>query len=675
MSGKVLVFGGTTEGRELSDYLRKSGIPHMVSVATEYGEEILKENGESDLLVGRKNADEIADVLSKGEFSVVIDSTHPFATAASSQIKNACEMTDTKYLRLARNTDTTYSAKDMAVYVNSIEDAVDELNNTEGVILLLTGSRDLDRITGRLSDIGRVYARVLPNEESLHKCTAAGLRGKQIIAMQGPFSKQMNVALIKEVGAAVILTKESGETGGFDEKLEAASECRVRAVVIRNPEKQNSTGEANSLEDVIKYLEDTFEINSVSDKNLSQRKDKSIVLAGIGPGDERYYTNELISALEKADVLFGAETVVSRVSKHGVAKIPMYQGDEISSYLEGNSNFANPVVLFSGDISLCSGAKKAAELFRKKGYRVDTISGISSVTLFARALGIALEDTTIVSAHGRECNVAGYAFENENLIILPSGPSHAASICKELNRFVDRIVIGYELGTDDEKVMEFDSENSELEKLQGKYIIYVHNQNAKCGKTLSGMTDDDFIRGKTPMTKEEIRALSIRKLKLTRNAVLYDIGAGTGSVSVEAALLSPDIKVYAIEKNEEAVSLLKQNKEKFGIANMEITKGTAPEALGELPIPSHVFIGGSGGNMADILNLIFEMNNEARIVINCVTAETFAEVMGYIGDHDDIEPDIIQVGVTRFKKVGQYHMADALNPVYIISLQREVQHG
>ncbi len=675
MSGKVLVFGGTTEGRELSDYLRKVRISHVVSVATEYGEEILKENGESDLLVGRRDADDIAEVLRNGEFSVVIDSTHPFATAASAQIKKACEMTGTKYLRLARNTDTSYAAKDMAVFVDSIDDAIAQLNKTDGVILLLTGSRDLDRITGGLSDIGRVYARVLPNEDSIRKCTAAGLKGKQIIAMQGPFSKQMNVALIKEVGATVILTKESGETGGFDEKLEAAAECLVKAVVVRNPEKQNGDREAYSLNDVIEYLEDTFEIESGSDKSLSPQNNKSIVLAGIGPGDERYYTNELISALEKADVLFGAETVVSRVNKETAPKVPMYQGDEIFSYLEENSNYTNPVVLFSGDISLCSGAKKAAELFRKKGYRVDTISGISSVTLFARALGISLEDATIVSAHGRECNVVGYAFENENLIILPSGPSHADSICKELSRFADRIVIGYELGTVDEKVMEYSSCISEPAKLQGKCIIYVHNQNAKYSSALRGLSDDAFIRGKTPMTKEEIRALSIRKLKLTRNAVLYDIGAGTGSVSVEAALQSPDIKVYSIEKNEEAVSLLKQNKEKFGITNLEITTGTAPEALGELPIPSHVFIGGSGGNMADILKLIFEMNNEARIVINCVTVETFTEVMKCVGDFDDIEPDIIQVGVTRFKKVGKYHMADAINPVYIISLQREVKHG
>ncbi len=675
MSGKVLVFGGTTEGRELSEYLRETGIPHVVSVATEYGEEILKDNGENSLLVGRKNADEIADVLRKENFTIVVDSTHPFAVDASAQIKRACEMTGTEYLRLARNTAASCPDNDRTVFASSVEEAVAELNKTQGVILLLTGSRDLEKLAGGLTDISRVYARVLPNEDSIHKCTAAGLKGKQIIAMQGPFSKQMNVALIKEVGATVILTKESGETGGFDEKLAAASECQVKAVVIRNPEKQNAGSDIFEFDEVIRYLATIFKVDNSHDRSLSQQNNKRIVLAGIGPGDERYYTNELVRALEKADILFGADSVLSRVNKEDVPKVPMYQGDKIFSYLEKNRNFTNPVVLFSGDISLCSGAKKAAEIFKGKEYRVDTISGISSVTLFARALGIGLEDVRIVSAHGRECNVTGYAFENENLIILPSGASHAEAICKELRRFADRIVIGYELGSRDEKVFEYDSATEDMSGLAGKCIIYVHNKEAMNSKAVRGLTDDEFIRGRTPMTKEEIRALSIRKLGLTQNAVVYDIGAGTGSVSIEAALLSQDIKIYSIEKNEEAISLLKQNKEKFGISNMEIIKGIAPQALEGLPIPSHVFIGGSGGHIEDIIQIIFEKNKEARIVINCVTAETFSEVMGYIDSHDEVEPDIIQVGVTRFKKVGKYHMADALNPVYIISLQREVQHG
>ena len=582
MKDKILLFGGTTEGRELAAALKSAGIVHTVSVATEYGEEILRENGEEDLLVGRKNSEEIKQLIQAEDFSIVVDATHPFATVVTSEIRKACDGLGTVYLRLSRNTGTGDSSEDFITYVPSLDEGISELAKTRGNILLLTGSKELGTIAKGLSDSGRLFARVLPNEDSIKKCNEAGLAGKQIIAMQGPFSREMNIALIKEIDAKVLLTKESGRTGGFFEKLQAAKESGIKAVVIRNPESMEEASEHYDLNEVIGKLSELTgkEIASFGKDDKDSAK-KRITLVGIGPGKESYLTWNCKEALDNADIIFGAESVAGRLKDRGIPVISKYRGEEIEEFLAGNPQYKNPVVVYSGDISLCSGAKTATEYFEKNGYEVERISGISSVTLLAGRLGISLEEVRIVSAHGRSCNVNGYVNDEPQLIILPSDISHAADICRGLLNKGIEISAGYELGSDLERIYKIDSEGDldELTKNKGgKIILYVKNPNAVNRSVISGLRDDEIIRTKVPMTKEEIRALSMRKLALTRSSVFIDVGAGTGSISLEAALLSPEIRVISVEKNEEAIALLKQNREKFSLTNMEIAEGTDPDA-------------------------------------------------------------------------------------------------
>ena len=310
MSDKVLIFGGTTEGRELAAALTRAGVSHVVSVATGYGKEIENSFGEENVIVGRKNADEMAEFISSGEFSVCVDATHPFATLVSEEIKRACEKTGISYLRLSRDTGAKADLSEL-VACDRIEDAAKELEKTAGKILLLTGSKDLKTIMSQISDKTRVYARVLPNTDSITKCEEAGLLGKQIIAMQGPFSKEMNVTLIKEIGASVILTKESGATGGLDEKILAARECGIKVVMVRSPESRDGDLSGDGIS------EKRYSLQEVLGK-LGVDLDKRITLAGIGPGDSRYYTGELSGALKNADVIFGAKSILERLDKSGV---------------------------------------------------------------------------------------------------------------------------------------------------------------------------------------------------------------------------------------------------------------------------------------------------------------------------------------------------------------------
>ena len=176
------------------------------------------------------------------------------------------------------------------------------------------------------------------------------------------------------------------------------------------------------------------------------------------------------------------------------------------------------------------------------------------------------------------------------------------------------------------------------------------------------------------MTKTEVRTVSLAKLRLSKDAICYDIGAGTGSVSVEMALRAADGEVYAIEKKEDALALLNENRQKFALDHMHIIPGTAPEALEELPAPTHAFIGGSSGNMKEIIELLIKKNPWVRIVINCITLETVGEALACIRELEkqencQCENEVVQLCVSRSRNIGRYHMMMGENPIYIITVQ------
>ena len=206
-------------------------------------------------------------------------------------------------------------------------------------------------------------------------------------------------------------------------------------------------------------------------------------------------------------------------------------------------------------------------------------------------------------------------------------------------------------------------------------VICAVNPGAKEALTTHGLPDDAFIRGKAPMTKTEVRTVSLAKLCLSEDSVCYDIGAGTGSVSVEMALRASQGEIYSIEKKEDALALLEENRKNFALDHMRIVPGTAPEAMEGLPSPTHAFIGGSSGNMKEIVELLLKKNPEVRIVINCITLETVGEALSCIREMQtartqwEWESEVVQLGVARSKEIGRYHMMMGENPIYIITIQ------
>ena len=173
------------------------------------------------------------------------------------------------------------------------------------------------------------------------------------------------------------------------------------------------------------------------------------------------------------------------------------------------------------------------------------------------------------------------------------------------------------------------------------------------------------------MTKSEVRAVALSKLRLTERAVCYDIGAGTGSVAIEMALQAKYGHVYAVERRDDAVELLKKNQAAFHVENLTGVSGTAPEACRNLPAPTHVFIGGSAGNLRDILSMLLAKNSHVRIVATAVSLESIAELTACMKDFAFTEAEAVSVQIARGKKAGPYHLMTGQNPVYIFTMQSE----
>lgn len=239
---KILVFAGTTEGRRIAEFLDLLSVKAYVSVATEYGQHLLKEFQNIQVLCGRMDEMEMEGFLEEKGIGLVIDATHPFAVLATENIKKACERQQVRYLRCLREDSSSDHDSQLTgiqvVEVTSVAQAVEYLKTTDGNIFVSTGSKEL-ALYRELEDYReRCYVRVLSTMESVEKTISLGFEGKHLIAMQGPFSREMNVAMLKHTGASYFVTKDSGKTGGFREKLEATRETGATLVVVGRPKEE-----------------------------------------------------------------------------------------------------------------------------------------------------------------------------------------------------------------------------------------------------------------------------------------------------------------------------------------------------------------------------------------------------------------------------------------------------
>ena len=240
---RILIFSGTTEGRELAESLRDTKAEVIVSVATEYGKECMNIEESSNIIVhaGRMNEAQICQFIRENRIGFVADATHPFALEVTKNVEQACKKTDTEYVRCVREWQNWEEGDVRVIRVDSVAQAVEKLQNTTGNILISTGSKELFEYT-RLSDYQqRCYARVLSTQRSVEESIRLGFEGRHLIAMQGPFSKELNLAMLNDLSARYFVTKESGKSGGFLEKVEAAKEAGAVLIVIGRPIESGKT--------------------------------------------------------------------------------------------------------------------------------------------------------------------------------------------------------------------------------------------------------------------------------------------------------------------------------------------------------------------------------------------------------------------------------------------------
>lgn len=666
MDKPVLVFGGTSEGRKLAEIFNANNRKCTICVATDYGEKLLPKSENVNVICGRMDCNEICMLLGEdNKYSYVIDATHPYASVISENARNACIKTNTAYLRLLRSkTDSNIYNDGIKIFPDALQ-AAKYLDKTTGRILLTTGSKELPVFCGEIRDKSRITARVLPSAKAIEACNNAGLEGRQIIAMHGPFSREVNIAIIKQTGAAFIVTKESGNAGGFQEKIDAARETGTEVILIKRPVEE----EGYSLDEILGITG----ITSI-ESNIIQ---KEISLIGTGMGNTGTLSIAGKEALESAGLVIGSgrllETAKAVINAQDKEMFNAYDADIIYNYIKENPQYKNIAIMLSGDTGFYSGAGRLYEKLQElAGYNIDIIPGISSVAYFAARLKINWQDIKLLSLHGRTQNVIAAIKSNEKTFILlgmKDSVAGLADICIKYGLKELVFHIGCNFGYSGEEIISGSPEDFTGFINKGfLYCAIIENPFAEENIVTHGIPDSQFIRGNVPMTKEEIREISVSKLHLARDSVVYDIGAGTGSVAVECARMAYNGKVYAVEKNEEAIKLIEQNKTLHGTDNLEIIKGEAPGILGGLEVPTHVFIGGSSGRLNQIIDIIFGKNGNARIVINAVTLETITEVQSIIKEKG-LHGDITCITVSKAKEAGNYHMMMGLNPVWIIVLE------
>ena len=748
---KIVIFAGTSDGRRLAERLAGRGAELVVSVATDYGAELMAPAEGVRVHAGRMDEAAMERFLADERFDLVADATHPYADLVTENLRRACERTGTAYLRVLRPAGASdgdgLRAADTAA-------CAELLKTTEGNVFLTTGSKELPVFCADPALRERLYARVLPMRASLDVCERCGLKPDRILAAQGPFDEEMNYAMLRFTRAEWMVTKDTGDAGGYAAKLRAAARAGVKTVVIGRPTRETGL----TVEEAAREIAERFRLKpevcseetvgadtaaaTEAASDAAQRADaaepaarnlaaanaaagetvcgagqpsvcdkaaaaiganaacavlsdaqtrpaapssehlrqpaassvspiplsaKRVVLAGIGMGGADSLTGGAARAVREAQCVIGAKRMLETADCAGKIVRAAIAPDDIARVIR-EENAERFAVLFSGDTGFYSGAKKLIAAL--DGVQIEVLPGVGSLQALCAKLRRPWENVRAVSLHGRDCNFAAEVRAHEAVFALLGGRDGAKDALDRLCRagLGDLTVhIGQRLGYPDEKLVSGTASALREGAFDPLSVLLVENPGWKNEIVTPGLPDEAFDRDETPMTKSEVRAVSLGKLALTPGAVIYDVGSGSGSVSVECARLAPMGHVYAVERKPGAAALTRHNAEKFGLENLTTVEGLAPEAFADLPAPTHAFLGGTAGNLDAILDALLAKNPHVRIVANAVTLETVAQLTR--AARRFTVSDIAEISVAKPRRVGGYSLMTAQNPVYVFTMQ------
>lgn len=648
---KMMIFSGTTEGHELCRFLSKNSVQAEVFVATEYGAAVMEPMDGITIHEGRLDEKEIAERLTSD--TLLIDATHPYAAAVTDNLRAACAEAGARYERLLR---PALPFENCEIVLDTAA-AVDWLNAHPGRALLTTGSKELEAYTAVQDYRERVFPRVLPTASVLEKCSVLGFPGAHIIAMQGPFSQAMNAALLREIGADILVTKDTGASGGFAEKVAAAKEVSAKVLVIARPREEQGRNQAEMQE----FLTDLLGLQP-------EKVQRTFTIIGAGMGTMDTLTGEAVRALETAEAVFATKRLAALSPKVEVCAFSEL-AEQVIQCTEKHIS-----LLVSGDVGFFSAAGKLRERLLPHG-EVQLVPGLSSMQYMCAKCGISYENLCFKSLHGRSGSILGAVSYHAATFALTGGENNAQTVCKCLTEagLGDLPVhLGENLDAENERVLH--STAAELAELSCADLAVLLVENPCAVNKNEPIRDEMLTRAKVPMTKEEVRWVSVNRLAVRPSDTVWDVGAGTGAVTLELARKAYDGTVYAVECKSEAAVLLHGNRTKLGGYNVKIIEGHAPEVLENLPAPDCVFVGGSGGELREILALAKAKNPAVRVVVNAIALETLFAAQTALQELGFNDIQITQLAATRGRSVGVYTMLTANNPVFILS-GRSINEG
>lgn len=406
---------------------------------------------------------------------------------------------------------------------------------------------------------------------------------------------------------------------------------------------------------------------------------RKVTIIGAGPGNPDLLSRSALDAIGIADVVIGAHRVLVGIDvPPDVVRCELVKTADIVAAITDAASWQRAVVVMTGDVGLFSGARRLVEALSGDA-RVDVrvIPGISSASYLAARLARPWQDWRFASAHGVACDIVAEAERAGELFLVTSGGEDPSRLSGELVQagFGDaRVTVAERLSYPDERItcataseiagQTFDDLNVMLIEFAGGSGSPA---NSRWPYASSGIPDELFIRGDVPMTKQEVRAVALAKLRLTATDTVWDVGAGTGSVSIEAALIARAGSVWAVERNATGVRLIRENADAFGCVNVHAVPGVAPEALAKLPVPDAVFVGGSAGELPSIVEAALENNSQVRLCVPCVTVETLTEACALLSGSRFKGFEACQVSAARAEAVGSHHLMKAQNPVFLVS--------
>ena len=395
-----------------------------------------------------------------------------------------------------------------------------------------------------------------------------------------------------------------------------------------------------------------------------------ITLIGVGMGDPATLTGEAEDALLEAETIIGSGRILAMLpAEYPGERLALPLPEGAVAAVNANPHWKSVAIALSGDVGFHSGARILMDRLADHDPRL--VCGISSPQYFAARLKRPWQNFRLVSAHSEKCNILGEVLNHKEVFFLTGGGASTLQIIDALcDAGLDdvTVTVGENLSAPDEQIRVSTARQLKGNAFSPLSVVLVENGDRfSCPASSPGIEDKAFVRGRTPMTKREVRAVILSLLKPKQEGNYFDIGAGTGSVSIETALIARRGMVYAIEREAEACQLIETNRQLFGTYNLKILRGSAPEALRDLPVPTAAFIGGSGGELREILDLLVQMNPRVRLVVSAVTFETLSaatEEMQKLGLRN---VEVSQIAVSRILARGNANMFTALNPVFLIS--------